>query len=108
VTRNFTERFTQASICKTLKDKDLAETDLMARALPCTRISGSDSHAPDRAMTLPGGEMVKVCFRILLLLAVIAVGRAVVSGFLPVDEPQKVLLVVVTEEGSNAADSREQ
>ena len=43
--------------------------------------------------------MVRVSFRILLFLAVLAAGRAVIAGFVRVDEPNEVVVVVVTGGG---------
>ena len=56
--------------------------------------------------------MVRVSVRILLLLAVLAAGRAVIAGFMQADERNEVIVVVMpggecTSENSAVADSRE-
>ena len=48
-------------------------------------------------LDLAGDEMVRVSVRILLLLAVLAAGRAVIAQFLQPDESNKVFVVVVRD-----------
>ena len=61
---------------------------------------------------LAGDEMVKVSVRILLLLAVVASGRAVIAGFFQADERNDLIVVVMpggecTADLSAVGDSRE-
>ncbi len=61
---------------------------------------------------LAGGEMVRVSVRILLLLAVLAAGRAVISGFIQADGRKEVIVVVMpggecTPDAPAVDDSRE-
>lgn len=56
--------------------------------------------------------MVKLSVRILMLLAVIAAGRAVFAGFVQADQPNEVIVVVLpggecTSDGSANADATE-
>ena len=56
--------------------------------------------------------MVKLSVRILMLLAVIAAGRAVIAGFVQTDPPNEVIVVVMpgggcTSNGSANADATE-
>ena len=56
--------------------------------------------------------MVKMSVRILMFLAVIAAGRAVVAGFAQTDQPNEVIVVVMpgggcTSDGSANADATE-
>ena len=56
--------------------------------------------------------MVKLSVRILMFLAVIAAGRAVVAGFAQADPPNEVIVVVLpgggcTSDGSAIADATE-
>ena len=56
--------------------------------------------------------MVKLSVRILMLLAVIAAGRAVIAGFVQADPPNEVIVVVMpgggcTSNGSANADATE-
>lgn len=44
---------------------------------------------------LAGAEMVKLSVRILMFLAVIAAGRAVIAGFAQADQPNEVIVVVL-------------
>ncbi len=61
---------------------------------------------------LAGDEMVKVSVRILLLLAVLAAGRAVIAEFVQLDGHNEVVVVVMqggacTSDDSAVVDSRE-
>jgi hypothetical protein len=61
---------------------------------------------------LAGDEMLRVSVRILLLLAVIAAGRALIAGFVRADERNEVVVVIMpaggcTAEASAVDDSRE-
>lgn len=61
---------------------------------------------------LAGDEMVRVTVRILLLLAVVAAGRALIAGFVRADERNEVIVVIMpagecTADASAVEDSRE-